>query len=147
MGRESQLTRQLKRYDKELYCGKNSAGQLCIFRNSKVWDTFELDDGVFLRVSRPAPHFICALTHNWQASGRPVDWGYMPIIQRLQEMDLQKRDLVSEIEKQTERALESSERHLKNETEAFFSEKRSVFKKAFSDINTANLSKKEKRRK
>lgn len=147
MGREHSITRLIQVQDSKLFCRRNIAGKLCIYREGYRWDSYILDNNCSLSVSRPTPHFVFALTHNWQEDGRPVDWGSLPILKRLKEIDLWNRDLASEIEKQEERKKASNERELRNKNEAFFSEFHSKFKEDFKDINVANLSKAPRKKK
>jgi hypothetical protein len=145
VGRAAQLTEHLKNYDRELYCEKNSMGKLCVFRNSKRWELFDLGEQS-LWVARSAPYLIFTLTHDWSPHGEAVDWGYMPIIQRIQQMDNWNRSVVEDVIDQHEKHEASRNRDVKNKIEAGVAEMYPHFKKTFSDIRTANMSKKEKRR-
>lgn len=147
MGRAEAITRAVKTYDRELYCERNKEGKLCIFRKSIRWESFQLEDNVVLRVARPAPHLVFTLTDNWRPQGRPVNWGVLPILAHLRECDLHNRDIVSELEKQDDKHREACARESRNQAEAFASEFRSDFKKAFADVNTSNFKKVERKRK
>lgn len=147
MGREERITRELQSYDRELYCGKNMEGKLCVFRKGKRDEVYHLDDDVILVYSRPAPHFCFALTHNWRPQGTSVDWGLEPIMKHVRECDLWKRDIVTDLEKQEDEYIAELARNRQTTNEAFFSDFRSQFAKTFSDINTANMEKIDLRKK
>lgn len=146
MDRADWLTKQLKRFDPTLYCEKHRDGKLCVYRTSKRWESFRLDDGSILTVARSTPYFILALTHNWRFDGVPVEWGYLPITDHLRMMDGWNRDLAEEAIRQQELFNEKKDREAKHQAEVFAHEMRPAFKKAFSDINTANMAKKDRRR-
>lgn len=147
MGREARITSEIKKHDRELYCERNTEGKLCIFRKTLSWVSFVLDDGSTLRALRPTPHFVTALTHNWNIRGESVDWGIEPIMARLRSLDLWKRDIVADIEQQEQRHAEAVERDRKNTVESFLSDFRGQFKKTFSDVNTASMEKTDSRKK
>lgn len=139
MGRAKQITSFIRRYDPELYCeGKD--GMLCIYRKSQRIESYDFE-GTVIHYVRPAPFFIFALTHDWSATGRPVDWGCLPILERLQQCDLHKRDMASEIERQEEKRTEEVARERANKTEDLFKDMRKTFAKATNDINTSTLKK------
>jgi hypothetical protein len=142
VGRVERISSAVQSHDWKLYCAKDIAGKLCIFRKSQRVETFYLDDTTVIHSVRPAPHFVMALTHNWKANGIPVDWGLEPILARVKSLDLWNRDIVSDLEVQEEKHLESCERDRKNKTEDFLHEFRSDFKRTFSDVNTSTLDKK-----
>lgn len=145
MGRAEHITHHIKSHDHKLYCGKHETGVLCIFRESQRTETYDIDGDV-IHFIRPAPHFVSALTHDWSLKGRPVDWGILPIMKRLDDLDLWKRDLVGEIEKNDSKKKEAEKRDLQNKSEDFLSDYRSTFKKAFADVNVSSLEKTDKRR-
>lgn len=147
MGRIERITREIQAYDRELYCDKGKEGMLCIYRKSKRAEHYQLEDGVWLTSVRPAPHLIFPLTDNWNVKGKPVDWGIVPILQRLKALDLWNRDIVSDIEEEYDKDKKESARKQKNNTESFLYEFRSQFKKTFNDVRTANMDmKKDSRR-
>lgn len=149
MDRARVITAEIKKHDHKLFCRKNGEGKLCIYREGTVIDSYDISEfagkPAIMHHARSSPHYVCALTDNWKPNGRPVDWGLMPIMKHLRFIDLWNRDIVSDLEKQSEAKEASNRRHLVNETEAFFSEKKGVFQKAFNDINTANMAKKDRR--
>lgn len=146
MGRAQYLTRCLKAYDRELYCAQDREGKLCVYRNSTRWEHYELENGESLAVARPTPWFIFALTHDWRPTGKSVDWGELPILERLKAIDLWNRNLVDEQEADAEKDERSRERDYRNNCEGFLSEFRSQFKKTFNDFNVSSLSKVDRRR-
>lgn len=146
MGRAEQITRHLKLHDAKLYCDKNREGTLCVYRQSKRYDAFDFEGNVVL-FSRPTPHFIFALTHNWTTYGKPVDWGIEPIMHKLKSGDLHQRDkLAEEMIQEYERENMREERDRSNKNEAFLKDFRKQFAKTFNDVNTSTLEKKDLRR-
>lgn len=146
MGRANQITRALKRFDRELYCAESGEGKLCVYRNSTRWETYQLDKDSYLRIAQPTPFFIFALTDDWKYTGRRVDRGILPILERLRMSDLQKRDMMREYIEAYEKNEAASQKKRLSETEDFFKEIRPQFKKATSDINTSGLAKRDRRR-
>lgn len=145
MGREQEITRDIKRHDPKLYCERNKEGTLCIFREGTTYDAYDVD-GNALYVSRPTPHFVFALTDNWTTNGRPVPWGIEPIRARLKAIDLWSRELAEDLIGEYEKDEIAQERELDNSIEAFVKDFRSQVKKTFSDFNTSTLGKGDRRR-
>jgi hypothetical protein len=76
-----------------------------------------------------------------------VDWGAEVVLNRLKQHDAWNNEqLLLELEKAEQKARESKERDLKNKNEAWLSDNHSRFKKAFSDIRTANFDKSDRRK-
>jgi hypothetical protein len=137
----------VKKYDDKLFCKKNGEGKLCIFREGYYYDTFALNDQDALRILRLTPHFVFALTHNWKKDGFAVEWGKDKVWERLHIVDLWKRDIVADLEKQEDEHIAKLDRQRRNQTEEFLYEFRDDFKKTFKDVNVANFDKsKDKRR-
>ncbi len=146
--REWVLTKHLKAHDAELFCRKNDrAGVYCVYRRAIRWDTYEWE-GSFLRVSRPSRDLCFALTHNWQITGVPVDWGIEPVLERAKETHYSRNaEVTEELIRSYEKSEESRKRHFKSETEAFLLDFRRQFGRTFNDINTSTLAKVDSRRK
>lgn len=141
MGRIERINSAIRGHDYKLFC-KLVEGKLHIYRKSNGVETFRLEGGEILHSIRSVPHFVMALTHNWNATGYPVDWGIEPIMARLKSIDLWSRDIVGDIEKQSEKSDKEMERKMKTDAEAFAYEFRDSFKNTFKDVNTASLDKK-----
>lgn len=138
------LTHHIKKIDPLLYCEREVNGMICVYRDSKRVEYFEFDGQKYLHL-KSVPNIILALTDTWSVRGNPVDWGIEPLIHRLQEIDCWNKgrtadDLIEDYEKMQE----SKDRARMNGHEAFLRDNRSVFKKAFNDINTSNLNVKER---
>lgn len=138
------LTSHVRKIDPLLYCEREHNGMICVYRASKRVEFFMYEGKKYLYLVS-APNIILALTDNWSVRGNPVDWGIEPLIHRLQEIDCWNKgrtadDLIDDYEKMQE----SKDRHRMNTHEAFLRDKRSVFKKAFNEINTSNLNVKER---
>ena len=145
MGRAQRITNALKAHDYKLYCDKNKEGTLCVYRKSLKFDAYQIDDKVVIDV-RPSPHFIFALTDNWKTNGVPQDWGIEPIMTRIREIDGWNRDVAGELIKQYEKDERAADREVDNNIEAFVKDYRRTFAKATDHINTANMTKIDKRR-
>lgn len=141
MGRAERITKYIKNYDYKLTCREIHAGKLGIFREYSHADSYHLSEGKTLSFVRPAYHFIFALTDNWRTDGTPVEWGFDPILRKIQRADLWKEDVAGRLENAYDERVKSNERDLRNNNEAFLSDFRGQFKKAFSDINVSNLEK------
>lgn len=141
MGRAERITEMLKLHDSMLYCERNKEGKLCVYRKGTRWEHYQIGD-IEYAFARPAPHFIFAITDNWKTTGVPVEWGLLPILNRIKAIDLWNRDLAEEVIQQTEKQNESAQRDLANSTESFLKDFRRQFARATNDINTSNLDKK-----
>ena len=144
--RQRLITKAVQQYDKNLFCDVNYKGILCIYRKSKTYDLFDVDGGK-LFVTRPLKQYVCALTDTWNELGKPVDWGLLPIVNRLKAIDLASNprlfeDLISSYEK----AKESEERDFKNNVESFLLDFRKQFARSFNDVNTSTMEKIDRRR-
>ena len=74
-----------------------------------------------------------------------MKWGVLPVLQRLREIDGWNRDVLKEVRDHNEKYEESKSRDFRNNAEAFFSDHRDHFKKAWSDLNTSTVEKKDSR--
>lgn len=144
MGRVERITEVIKTHDSKLFC-KRLAGIPCVFRESSKWEHYAVDGENYL-FSRPNPYFVFALTKNWRKDSEPVDWGLVPIVERLKFIDLWNRDLARECEAQQNKIDESNLKKMRGDNEAFLKDYRREFAKTFNDVNTANLAKKDKRK-
>lgn len=145
MGRTERITKLLKTHDYKLYCEKNGEGTLCVFREGHSTESYALNNDV-LTVVRPTPDFVFALTDTWKAQGRAVDWGLEPIMARIKEIDLWKRDIAAELSEQYDKNKLSKKRDFKNRAESFLFDYRSQFARTFNDVNTSTLKKIDNRR-
>lgn len=145
MGRAEDITKAIKSHDRELYCEKNREGKLCVYRKGSRIESYDVN-GQVIDFVRPAPSFVFALTENWKTNSEPVEWGLVPIVERLKAIDLWNRDLAGECIKATERDIESRDRARKNSTESFLYEFRRQFARATNEVNTANLAKIDRRK-
>jgi len=127
-GRVKDVTRAVKQHDPCLYAQETKPGRIDLYRKN--------------RESLSPPHYLMSLTHNWQAEGRPVDWGIEPIMHRLRAMDLWRDDnFVEQFVADNEKEEMSRERSRKNNVESFLYDFRKQFQKATNEINTSTLEK------
>jgi len=140
------ITKEVQRHDKNLFAKRSHTGKVQIFRKAKTYRKEVLDNcTLFYLVD--APQYVISLTDDWSGNGKNVEWGLEPIRQRLKAIDLWSNEqLFEEIMNQNEEVDVSNERNLKNNTENFLYEFRDQFKKTFNNVNTANLSKLDRRR-
>ena len=130
-GRAKEVDRLVKGYDKCLFAKRESTGAIHIYR--KLSHT---------RSAATPYHMVFALTDNWNATGKPREWGLEVIAARLRAVDLWKdHTIVDRIEKDLKDTDESNERTLKNNIESFLKDFRRQFARATNDVNTSSLSK------
>lgn len=126
MGRVQNITREVRMHDECLYAQETKPGRIDLYRKN--------------RNGMEPPHYLMSLTDNWQATGRPVDWGVEPILSRLRAMDLWRDDnFVERFVADSEKEDASRERARKNSVESFLYDFRSQFAKATNEINTSTL--------
>lgn len=85
---------------------------------------------------------IFSLTDTWNVRGRPVPWGIEPVMARIREMDLWRDD--SWADRMIEQSAQSEERKAHDRrtmTENYLYENHSRLKRAWGDVNTANMEK------
>lgn len=120
----SRLNQVIKSFDRELFA-KRVGEQVQIHRKS-------------VQNGDATVHLILALTHNWLAHGKPVEWGLEPILQRLLSMDSWRNDSIySDMVKDRESAKYWEERERKNNSRAMALDIRKDFAKSTNDINTS----------
>lgn len=142
-GRARVLTRYLREYDNELYAIARY-GRIDILRKCIKYDSYDIGTWMLL-APRPNDHLVMSLTTNWSIDGIPVDWGIEPMLRELGRRDLWKRDYAGDMIKSKERADESMDRTLSNQTEDFWKENRRSWAKNFDTINRSNLSRPDRR--
>ena len=122
----------VKGYDYCLYAERMGNGVVHIYRKhpSKLGPT----------------QFVFAITDNWQANGRPVEWGEVPLIYKLKAIDAMTNPAFFEdLMKSYQAKEDSEERVMKNSFEAMAAEMYPAFKKTFYDTNTTGMAKKTRR--
>lgn len=140
------LTSELRKHDKNLFIKTNRNGVRIVYEMGKIVEYFDYE-GMKLGVVRSNPKFVFALTDNWTINGRPVEWGLMPLLDKLRESDMAlNHTLIQDLEKQDEEIEQSKKRDRMNQTEAFLYDFRNQFKKTFSDYNVSTLDKRDKRK-
>ena len=128
MGRVREITRAVASYDPCLYAQETCAGRIDIYRKNR--------DAMY------PPHFLFALTDTWQPTGRPVDWGVEPLMNRIRAMDLWRDDtFVERWEANHEKLEQGKRRDFGNSVESFMYDFRRQFQRATNDINTSTLNK------
>lgn len=139
-------TKAVKRYDPELYAQRDDDGIVSIMRNGKRWQVYDVD-GDEIAFLVPSPSHIFALTENWSKTGQPRFWSPDRVLSRLGEIDAWAReDLLAKLEAEEEKHRESSKRHMRNESEAFWLDQRKTFAKATDGILTHSMNRKYSKR-
>lgn len=140
--RARRITDAIKGYDYKLYAKMDADGIIRIYRQCKELQKVQATSDVAVWNVIRNDHLVMSLTDTWGRNGKPVDWGILPIMARLRAMDLwNSENLATEFVKSEEKDEISRARAMRNSTEAFLYDFKDQFKKATSDINTSNLSK------
>lgn len=138
------LNRTLKVYDRELYAKENRDGILCVLRKKKRFIHVGDFNGVALFDLVDSPDFVLALTDNWKTNGTPREWGALVVIERLRQTDVwHDPDLIDKIDRENAKIDEMRSKDRISNTEAFLLDNKRGLQKAWNDINTSSLSKKE----
>lgn len=145
VGRAEVITSFVKRHDPELYCEKNGDGKLCVYRKGFKVESYDVH-GTLVHFVRPAPYMVLSLTTDWGVNSEPCDRGLLPILHRLNEIDLWNRDLVKEISETYDRDAKSRERAVDNQIESYLIDHRREFASVTNDILTHSVDKTENRR-
>ena len=135
----------LKGHDRDLFA-KRESHAINIYRIGRRWECH--DFGEFrLHYSKPNPQFIVALTDDWRVTGRPVEWGIEPLLDRIKSIDgFGSFNLINDLPKMYEKAAEKKAQDRKSRDEEWLREHRDIFKKAFDPINTGTLDRKSENR-
>ena len=143
----SRLTGLLEKFDKNLFAKRDGLGFVRVYCHSFEWKPYEFD-GITLLAPVDKPYHVFSLTKNWSYWGERVQWGYLPLYEKLRAVSLEQRDRVfKEIEDSEKRAEEAKERNLKSLSETMAKEMRDVIKIETGDILTHSMDrKKDKRR-
>lgn len=128
--RASLLTWELKKLDRHLYAVQTDQ-MLQVWRKPDDLNLLGLTDGERLNSAQ----FILPLTDDWTLRGKAVEWGVMPVISKLRQMDSWRDD--SGLEKfaaARERHAENKKRATRNEFQAIASDIRSEVARVTNDI-------------
>lgn len=140
------LTEEIKKHDPLLYALKTNSGMRQVWRKAQKWDAAYWISEEQAPTSSPT-QFILALTDDWTLTGKAVEWGIEPVMQKILEMDSWRDDsLLSNLRKEREKAKELRDRELKNELKARAYDMRKDFARATNEINTSALEKVDHRR-
>lgn len=140
-------TRALKNYDRDLFADRNRDGVTCVFRKVKRFVPVCVDQNFRLLNLTEDRQFVFAVTDTWNLSGRPVDWGIDDVVGRIRRLDfLANKDLFEKLDEENEKLDQIKRKDLRNEMEAYFSDERRRFAKAFDDVLVHSLSKDEPRK-
>ena len=127
-------TRELKRYDKDLFAKHNQDGVMCVFRKHKRFEPVVVSEGFKFLNLVEGIQFVFSLTENWTLSSPPRQWGIERVLNRVREIDAWNNErMFEDLDAANDRADESEKRSFKNETEAFFADHRSEFVKTFDE--------------
>ena len=145
---ETRLTGVVKRHDPKLFVNKDDFGRMNVWRESYELRPYFVNNATVYCLES-APHYIMSLTHDWQMTGKPCEWGVDPLLNRLRAMDTWSATsfVNAEMEDVNAKIDQSKQRDMNNKLEAAAYESHAVFKKTFSDVNVASMNKIDKRRK
>jgi hypothetical protein len=143
----TKYTMALQKHDEKLFARKEPDGIIKIYEKSYTYETYDVD-GDTIHFLVPSHSFIMAVTDNWSVRGKPVEWGLLPLIQKIKSIDWHNaQSELHRLEEENEKIKKSKERDFANKAEGFASDFRDSFKKTFSDYNVASLKKKDRRKK
>ena len=128
------LNRHLVKYDKDLFVRRDGRGTIHLYRMKPlvVWHKFE---GISLGAAINSEQYIMSLTHNWKETGRPADWGVLPFMARVQEIDgWNQGDEYDEFCKRRIRTEEDRKRINRNDFKARATDLRRDFARATNDL-------------
>ena len=138
--REQNIERALKRFDHLLFL-KKDAVKTHVMRVGFRPVQYDID-GQTLVVKTRDDHYVMSLTEDWRLESRPVEWGELPIIERMREIDSHNPDsIVNRMEELNAKADESKQRDFLRRTEDSIREWQPIFKEAVKDINTSTMKK------
>lgn len=144
--RLNRINTELGFFDRELYAVKTGDGIVQIYRKGVRWESFAFGKDL-LKYSRPAPHYVLSLTHDWSLNGDPAEWGIEPLLARLREIDTHNHDVLGRIHEENETKKRLRKRAVDNEIKARAYDLRRDFAKAVNEVNTSTLPKVDSRRK
>lgn len=120
--------REIRSYDRDLYAERMGNGKIHVYRKHAD--------------SLGPTQFVFAITDDWRATGRPVEWGLDPLITKLKACDLTRNPrLFENLMADYEADYEQKEKARRNSFEAMAYELAPAFKKDFRYTNTASLDK------
>jgi len=144
LNRAQTITHEVQKYDRELYCTVIQ-DVLAVCRKTYKAEHYEIAPNEHLTYLRESPHLVFPLTDTWSMNGKPVDWGLEPIMAKIRAADLWKRNVAEDLIASYEAKNETQRKDVRNQTEDFLYENHAKFKRAFADINTSSLAKKDRR--
>lgn len=146
MNQAERYTEALKRHDRDLFCRLEADGFYKVYLKSARYETYEVNCKV-VSFLVPDFKFVVALSDTWSIRGKPVEWGLLPLMEKIRSIDSQNKDAeMYQLEEQFRKTSEAKERDFNNKTEAFLYDFHSQFAKTFKDFNTSTVNKKDKRR-
>lgn len=142
--RTRDLTRELQSHDHDLFCKRDpETGCRHVMRKHNVYRHLVMNDDAVLFYPVSCPQHVLSLTHNWSMNGEPVDWGLVPLMNKIRAIDTHYGSSeIDALPEMYEQAAVAKKRDFSNKTEAFLKEFRPQFAKTFGDVNTANMDKK-----
>jgi len=147
MTKKMRVTREVRKYDKALYCDYVRPGVLAIFRKTTSWEYYLLDDSTSLAYAKETPWFVFAFTEDGRTASEPREWGVLRILEEIRRNDTHHRDVVGDILSAATRRKESQERDMRNKNEAFARyELRDSFRKSADNMNLSQVDKASERR-
>jgi hypothetical protein len=140
MFRANQISKEVRQYDRDLYCIKGETHHVIMRKAFRVRQ-YEVD-GVTLVCFERKDDPVFHLTDNWNVSGNPIDWGIEPIMKMLRYSDPRNSGAFLHEKDALNAKFEASQlRARKNMFEGMAQEVLPVYKKIRSEVNLANANK------
>ncbi len=136
-------TKILREYDSELYA-ISRYGRVDVFRKGQRFVAYDVD-GETILAPVENPWYIFSITDNWTTTGKPVEWGALPLLQHLKDGDLWKRDVLKDYLKAKSVEESSKDRDLDNKLEAFWKDNRRAWAKNFENNIVGSIKAKDRR--
>lgn len=132
--RVRRINKLLKEYDKQLYCRRDAAGTIHVYRKAVRFVHFKWRGQKYAHASF-YDQYIISLTDNWFHDGKPVDWGLEPIWRKFLQMDSWRDDTgYDRWAKSRDKYHEDQDRMRRNEFRAIAADMRKDFAKATNDF-------------
>jgi hypothetical protein len=142
-GAARRFTKILREYDAKLYA-ISRYGRIDVMRMGERPVVYDVD-GVGVIAPIRNDWYIFSLTHDWTVTGRPVEWGALPLIEHLKAGDLWRRDVISDYFEAKSELDRSMDRSMDNKLEAFWKDNRRAWAKNFDQVNRSSLNPKDRR--
>ncbi len=134
------VNRNLKRYDRSLYCVKSRDNVFKILRKAHRFISIGEFSGRIMFDLIESPEYVFSLTDNWKSNGALREWGAEKILERLKNIDIwDDPDFFDKLDQKNDKVEEIKRKDFHNETLAALWDNQRAIRRGFADINTSNL--------